>query len=298
VIKAKSVGGLAWQALEARWKAEVMGVTSGGVFLRVNQERILFLTYSPFHSPLTINLEWDGKVDLQEVQVGAQAFLDPYRITIPGSQLGIWLQGASLWQPAFPALNGPIDLEAARARLKRIGLAAAQEKGDQGFGPLIPYFVAAEGSRAAGDLTEEMITSLKKAQESACRRDFQGVIDHARSWIGYGRGLTPAGDDCLAGVLLVLNRWGARLGLELHLDGLNAAVISLAKERTTLLSCTILQAAALGQADERILRILDGIMFGEENEAEAIRNLVRMGHSSGVDTLTGIALVITGLPAC
>lgn len=74
---------------------------------------------------------------------------------------------------------------------------------------------------------------------------------------------------------------------------LNAGILELARAKTTSLSVTIIEAAMMGQGDERILRVLDGIMDGNYNESVAIQNLVRMGHSSGVDTLAGITLVLT-----
>jgi hypothetical protein len=295
MIQAISSGSLAWEALEGRWKAEVMGVTSGGVFIRTGAERVLFLTYSPFHSPITINLEWgEHPVDLQENQVGSAVFLDPSRITIPGSNLAVWMRGASRWLPAAPQ-GGilEVDRSAAAARLKRIGLAAAQQKGDEGFGPYIRCLLDGEVPRPVGDLSEALIAALGQARLAVQQRDYRAVIEHARSWIGYGRGLTPAGDDCLAGILLVLNRWGSGLGLhEVDRGAVNQAARELARAHTTTLSCTLIHAATLGLADERILRVLDAILLGEAGEDEAIRNLVRMGHSSGVDTLTGMTLVL------
>ncbi len=297
MIQATGCGSLAWQALEGRWKAEVMGVTSGGVFIRAGGERVLFLTYSPFHSPITINLEWDKQVDLQENQVGSAVFLDTGRLTIPSTPLAVWMHGAILWHPPMPDGVQAVDREPVAERLKRIALAAALQKGEEGFGPFIRHLVGDEEARPVGDLSEVLITALGQAYDAARQADFKAVIEHARSWIGYGRGLTPAGDDCLAGILLVWNRWGRAFGLRVDWAGINQAAVELARARTTLLSSSIIYAATLGLADERILRILDAIMLGETNEQEAIRNLVKMGHSSGVDTLTGISLALSALLA-
>jgi hypothetical protein len=105
--------------------------------------------------------------------------------------------------------------------------------------------------------------------------------------------LTPAADDCIAGVLLTMNRWGTAIPQKIDLPTLNAGILELARAKTTSLSSTIIEAATLGQGDERILRVLDGIITGEWEEADAIQDLVRMGHSSGVDTLVGISLALT-----
>jgi hypothetical protein len=76
---------------------------------------------------------------------------------------------------------------------------------------------------------------------------------------------------------------------------LNSGVVAIARAKTTSLSSTIIEAAAIGQGDERILQVLDGVMSGDYEETPAIQNLVRMGHSSGVDSLVGITLALTAL---
>ena len=144
MIQATGCGSLAWEALERRWKAEVMGVTSGGVFIRAGGERVLFLTYSPFHSPITINLEWAPQVDLQENQVGSAVFLDPGRVTIPTTNLAVWMRGVNVWMPAAPDEMQVLDLIAVQERLKRISLAAVEQKGNEGFGPYMPYRIGGE----------------------------------------------------------------------------------------------------------------------------------------------------------
>ena len=59
-----------------------------------------------------------------------------------------------------------------------------------------------------------------------------------------------------------------------------------------MLSNSIIQAAVAAQADERILTVLDGIVTGDFDEELSVTRLVKMGHSSGVDTLAGITLIL------
>ena len=124
------------------------------------------------------------------------------------------------------------------------------------------------------------------------RRDGTGLV----SLIGLGEGLTPSGDDVLVGVLagldLACEAWtgASRLRRELA----EALALPLAT-RTSRLSAAMVRAAAGGLFAEPVLGLLR--VLGQEEAAatgveEAAAALRAMGHSSGVDTLQGLAAVL------
>ena len=109
--------------------------------------------------------------------------------------------------------------------------------------------------------------------------------------VGLGRGLTPGGDDVLAGLMTGLHACGgatlaARIG-DLALQGVS--------DRTTLLSADLLRLAADGQACTEaldLLRLLDRPrpVVDDSAVSRAIDRILSIGHTSGADLATGLAL--------
>ena len=123
------------------------------------------------------------------------------------------------------------------------------------------------------------------ALEAAGHLVAEGDLHSAGSLLGgRGPGLTPAGDDCLAGILLVayIGRHNRPAG---ELGQLAAGV------ETNDISRTFLHWAARGQCIEPVHRFL--VAAGRKHYAEAARaldGLTRFGHSSGSDLAAGLEL--------
>ena len=124
--------------------------------------------------------------------------------------------------------------------------------------------------------------------------------------LGLGPGLTPLGDDFLLGVLLTLNRWGHLLPLpksnlqktnsESHpndlVSYLNQIIQEKTRLKTTRISASLLFCAMEGAADERLLKVLDGLISGSAISQNELRNLLRWGNSSGITVLAGMISVL------
>jgi hypothetical protein len=101
-----------------------------------------------------------------------------------------------------------------------------------------------------------------------------------RALAGRGGGLTPYGDDVLAGYAAGLVLWrGAREAAR--------AIVDAAAPRTTLLAATLLRHAARGELPEPAHALL------ERADPEP---LCRFGHSSGRGLLLGLALACPDPP--
>jgi hypothetical protein len=101
---------------------------------------------------------------------------------------------------------------------------------------------------------------------------------------GRGPGLTPAGDDVLAGILLAdavgRDRWGIRRRRDV------AATVA-----TTGISRAFLAWAARGQSIEPVHRLLDALARGDSGAGRrALRSLGEIGASSGLDLAFGLAV--------
>ena len=129
------------------------------------------------------------------------------------------------------------------------------------------------------------------------QRDAASLPGAARALLGRGPGLTPAGDDVLAGALAALRVLGpsrppavaTRVGA--MADTLGAAVVAAARERTTALSAQLLAYADVGAVALPVGDVLRAVAGRGELVAAAVR-LARVGHTSGRDLLIGIALAV------
>jgi hypothetical protein len=113
----------------------------------------------------------------------------------------------------------------------------------------------------------------------------------ARTLAGVGPGLTPSGDDALAGVLLT-----ARLFWGETAEGYLLRCARLAS--TGELSRAYLSWAARGQSLEPVHRLLAAAIEGDEGEAlTAVASLGRVGASSGSDLCLGLRSALNLLPS-
>ncbi|MEM7405898.1 MAG: DUF2877 domain-containing protein [Pseudomonadota bacterium] len=110
--------------------------------------------------------------------------------------------------------------------------------------------------------------------------------------IGAGRGLTPAGDDLLAGVALALRALAPE-----RLGALSGAVGS-RLQFTHPISAALLREALEGRASATAHHVLDSLIDNDLT-GHSITRLHRAGASSGFDMLAGMLLVThKATPAC
>jgi hypothetical protein len=164
------------------------------------------------------------------------------------------------------------------------------------LGPLSPVDIAqgllvleSETAGAACGLAEH--PGPRILAERCAEGDLAYAVDAAERIVGLGPGLTPSGDDVLAGLLLSLRVFGTSLPCgETAIwlaDWLGAAVTAHADTRTTPLAATLLHCAALGQAGTELAAVLHG-MAGRCPLQPAVRRLLGVGHTSGADLAWGV----------
>lgn len=102
--------------------------------------------------------------------------------------------------------------------------------------------------------------------------------------VGLGPGLTPSGDDLLAGLLFGLRA----LDLANLADALAAPVLA-AAARTTPISAALLRCAAAGQPCGEAADLLLAVT-ADDGVAAAAERLRGLGHTSGADLARGLIL--------
>jgi hypothetical protein len=131
--------------------------------------------------------------------------------------------------------------------------------------------------RARAELPPDALTRLGTADAAAVNR-----------LLGLGPGLTPLGDDVLAGWLAT-----AVACRNENLAEVRRAVALSAPERTTLLSATLLGCAARGEAVPELRAMLSGI--ATQNTAvvqQSVELLARVGDTSGQGLILGALLAL------
>lgn len=174
----------------------------------------------------------------------------------------------SVWDPVVaPVAPGPALAARGAAILRALGAASTADVADAlSDGPLRPPRAAVTALFAAlatGDAVE---------QERA-----------ARALLGRGPGLTPEGDDLVAGAAVAAAAAGEPLALPADLRSL-----------TTPLSATLLELAAAGAAAQPVHALLD---LAEDGWRAPLHELAALGASSGRAIALGVGAAAAALGA-
>ncbi|MEV4460323.1 DUF2877 domain-containing protein [Microbispora sp. NPDC004025] len=260
-------------ALEApRRPARVLAVFPLALYLEIRSEAephvVAVVTGEATRLPNAVVLA--GRVE--GVSAGDDAWVGEGSVDVGGLSIRVrrW------WDPAPPlAPADPARLAAAPGLLGRARAASPRRPGlDPGGAPAL-----LERGCLAGSLLDS--------------------ITAAERLIGLGPGLTPSGDDMLAGLLVALRHLGAAAGVPRAVwlaDWLAAAVTYDARTRTTPVSATLLHCAARGEASPEVTGVLRGVA-GHQPLEPAAHRLLRLGHTSGADLAWGVQIGLSAVLA-
>jgi hypothetical protein len=196
------------------------------------------------------------------------------------------LRAAREWRPA--AAPAGISIDTMRREARRLTAAIERVGRGDGFGPLLvghrPVFPL---ERAAEDARGFL---------AACADDEPaGALAIAERLLGLGPGLTPAGDDLIGGALFT-KACGVITGPSWRAAA--ETIRQLARERTHRISAMLLGDLLDGEGHAPLHDLIVALATADPRAAEdAAARLVRIGHSSGWDMLTGVLGALGALPA-
>ncbi len=146
---------------------------------------------------------------------------------------------------------------------------------------------ATRGASGSALLSDPYRARADRARELLGRGALE---DAARLLVGVGPGLTPSGDDALAGIVFAIR---ATAG-----PGVESLTTRAAEAGTTgAISRGFLRWAARGQALEPAHHLLVSATDGDaEGAARSARRMAGMGETSGVDVLLGLRWGIEAVP--
>jgi hypothetical protein len=137
---------------------------------------------------------------------------------------------------------------------------------------------------------EGVLAALVEGLVAAPLRRDAHLKTAVRDLIGLGPGLTPSGDDVLAGALLGLHATG-NASLAAQLGG---HVTAASVDGTSPLSAAFLRCAIDGETSAPLHQALSAALTNADWPT-ALDTLDRIGHTSGWDHLAGFSLALTAV---
>lgn len=225
------------------------------------------------------------------------------RLVIAEAGMSLQLKGAVQWNPQPEPFREPVSLTQKRDRLDILEKWIRKSGNMAGIANVLEYLELPDRSRkqrpdtelnAFGQFALDRIQAITTGMADT---DPDRIRDRIRGIIGFGPGLTPSGDDFLAGI-------GASM---IYLKGFYkfrkttfALMLRLMAEesrgRTTRVSEEMLKNLAQGLMPKRFMDLQTALLSQSGPElGPALRELGRMGETSGTDHALGVFVAHTVL---
>ena len=200
------------------------------------------------------------------------------------------LQNVPHWQAPLPT-DPILPLAARQKTITEAIYLIQQRKANSELTGILPDLlpllsIPAHPSSTGGQFTNNLHALITCLQTS----DTSDLLNRLAAFLGQGSGLTPSGDDFLLGFFLTLHRWGTDTPLAESARLLGQGIAEKARRQTTRLSANLIECAIHGEADQRLINALDGLMTTEKCDPARLDGLLTWGNSSGLDAFAGMIL--------
>jgi hypothetical protein len=279
-LPAASIGSPGYQISLTTASMEVMGNTSKGYFLKHPGNQIVFLSKEAYRGPYTITLEDPDTIMELTVET---AWIEPGRLIL-NQKYQVDFIDCIPWLPQ--KLVTTIEIQPSTNEIKRLSESAElAQKTDAPIRLLRNVFFTDTIYETPDEHWAPVVHAIRQ-------HNYQALVERLQGVVGYGRGLTPSGDDFILGMLLGLARYSDYIRLpEKDLSDFDQ-IILFAREKTTLISVNLMLGAQIGQADERLIQAFDGFMAGSLTGRNIYDILSTWGNSSGLDAFTGWVMLL------
>jgi hypothetical protein len=276
-------------------RGQVLAGFSGAAYLVTEQAELFWLASedAPMH-PRGLRIAGP----FPELVAGESFFVEDQCINI-APHLQLDFGNASTWAVSPIRAEAALEIDQVPVRVTGMFPTGIDLSQASGFGRLIPKIL----SLAAGQLDDEAEIDpvlalawlgIYEIAKACLLHDMRGLWQEANALVGLGDGLTPSGDDFLGGLLFCVNIIQRLYPGLVDLDSSEQTLfIESARQRTHLISFTLLKDLTNGQAVEPLHEVLHSVL--SDQPPESIRPascLTQIGHSTGWDLLTG---ALTGL---
>lgn len=296
-IEALSMSGRVARAIRQEgWTGEVIAVHPHSVYFTDEDGEIYAIVRQPLgNGPLNLVLPAEPAHLFNGLALGTSLASTGATLGV-GESITIGLESAAIWEAQACAALAPDP-----ALLDR-GLAAlcreiAHRAPAESLARVLPHLEEEDLPDALEQVahfprSHALIGGLA---ESLAQRDRRRLKVVTSSLAGLGPGLTPAGDDFIAGVLLALALVRAQRA-DPALNEIASLLVETAAPRTHEISAAYLRAAYDGQAGERWQPLLAALGAGDAKHiAAAAGPVLTTGATSGADMLAGFIVGIGAL---
>lgn len=273
----------------------------------------------------TINLMLDGQLIALQI---ADSPVSPISIILPLNETGldklkiksnspVSIDGTSLLigkniislDHAYDVYDDTLYEHNFSTSLKDVVWQLITTSGRDGFSVLIsshdtPDDIALSYARKKLDAAESIcstMTSINSADETTKSNQLNKLCNSLSGLIGVGTGLTPSGDDFMTGVLSTFKAFPQCFNSRL-ISSLSNSICS-RRNNTNEISSAFIDCALRGQFSKAIIDLYDSLCLdnvqspgiGQEYIDNLLDSFLDIGHTSGIDTLTGIYWSMTHL---
>ena len=275
VVRARSRGSLVPGSRGDESRGEIRLITSTAMYAttmgRADPQRCSdVVSLHPVgvpRSPLSVHVDaWDAFADAG-FGVGDRVSLRGGLLTVSGASGNVvvcdfadapeWTGSSGVVPITFPAVD---DALGRLAVLNQPSLPAARTR--------------------LADRVDALVAALCEGSDLPVRAAVGGLL-------GFGPGLTPSGDDVLAGCLVALLRWNATLSVG---DRLERAITErlVSPNATGFVGRQLLELARYGLTHEALDDVLLAVPLGGSALVRPAERVLSVGATSGADSLLGI----------
>ena len=259
--------------------------------------------------PVTLRVDFPWHLDIKAL--GARPCM-PLRMEgedwLLGEDILLRISGATRWVP--PAISEFASRATVLWRLRTLCDCLNRDIPEAGLAPLVRHADALARGRpiildGASHLAGVASQRARKLSEGVWARDQREIDDGVRGLIGIGPGLTPSGDDLLAGFMIGLIatldspdrassgyqvEQPALPGLHHVIEALGRTILSHAARGTTQISNALLSHAVKGVGSDSVHRLLQALLQRDDAPelTPAALEMATTGHTSGWDCLAGV----------
>jgi len=288
------IGETARDLLKSGSKGRILAVFSNAVYLDSVYDELLWLVTEnfPMHRR---GIQIPGA--LPRVPADSTFSVRGQHLIL-GTDIDLDLSLASIWVSPRPNLDKLLPFEELPDRFRTVSCLFDGYPSPTGFGWILSEITKITIGNSMQAALRDYSPSLKYTWPAlneiflACiANDFPRILRTAEDLIGLGEGLTPSGDDFIGGLLFssftmqeIYSQYQGftLLDVELFVDN--------SRNQTNLISYTMLKDLATGHASDTLHHFINAVLTDQPLESIHYLGLemVRIGHSTGWDLLTGV----------
>jgi AraC-like DNA-binding protein len=293
-VSVHRIGKAARDFLKAGSQGRILAVFSNAVYLNNSYDEISWLVTEkiPMHRR---GIQIPGA--LPRVAVNSSFNVRGEHLLL-GTDIDLDMSRATIWESPSPNLDKVLPFEELPGRWRDVSSLFDGYPSPKGFGLLLAEIMKLEPGSLMPAAILDYSPALKSARSAlnemlvaSIAMDFPRILRISKDLIGLGEGLTPSGDDFIGGLLFssfVLQEIYAQY------QGFAPSEVELlvdhSRNQTNLISHSILKDLAAGCGFDTLHRFINAVLTDQDLESTYYLGLelIRIGHSTGWDSLTGV----------